>query len=113
MHFLALTSLVTLSAALQFPSWLPFVHSVDPQSVLNLPIQTQVLDRVAIIGAGAAGSSAAFWIGKANERYGLDIQVDVYEKSNKIGGRKYAAAVSIIFNVTRMDLSTFGDAGQI
>jgi len=44
--------------------------------------------RVAIIGAGAGGSSAAFWISKAKERYGFDVEVDVYEASNYIGGRK-------------------------
>jgi len=29
------------------------------------------LDRIAIIGAGAGGSSAAFWISKAKERFGI------------------------------------------
>jgi prenylcysteine oxidase / farnesylcysteine lyase len=43
--------------------------------------------RVAIIGAGAGGSSAAFWIAKAKERHGLDIAVDIYERSDYIGGR--------------------------
>ncbi|KAJ3575893.1 hypothetical protein NP233_g794 [Leucocoprinus birnbaumii] len=43
--------------------------------------------RVAIIGAGAGGSSAAFWISKAKERFGLDIDVDVYERNDYIGGR--------------------------
>jgi prenylcysteine oxidase/farnesylcysteine lyase len=33
---------------------------------------------VAIIGAGAGGSSAAFFISKAKERYGTDIDVHVY-----------------------------------
>ena len=43
--------------------------------------------RVAIIGAGAGGTSAAFWIAKAKERFGLDIEVDLYEKEDYIGGR--------------------------
>jgi hypothetical protein len=43
--------------------------------------------RIAIIGAGAGGSSAAFWISKAKERFGLDVQVDVYEAADYIGGR--------------------------
>lgn len=42
--------------------------------------------RVAVIGAGASGSSAAFWISKARDRYGVDVTVDVYEKSDYIGG---------------------------
>lgn len=44
--------------------------------------------RVAIIGAGAAGSSAAFWTSLAAERLGRNITVDVFERSNYIGGRK-------------------------
>lgn len=45
--------------------------------------------RIAIIGAGAGGSSAAFWISKAKERSGLDVEVDVYEGADYIGGRAY------------------------
>jgi hypothetical protein len=51
--------------------------------------------RVAIIGAGAGGSSAAFWIGKAKERYGLDIEVDVYERADYIGGRECFTSCTI------------------
>ncbi|KAI9428756.1 FAD/NAD(P)-binding domain-containing protein, partial [Russula earlei] len=47
--------------------------------------------RIAIIGAGAGGSSAAFWISKAKERYNLDVTVDVYERSDYIGGRSTTA----------------------
>jgi len=43
--------------------------------------------RLAIVGAGAAGSSAAFWISKAKERSGLKIDIDVYERNDYIGGR--------------------------
>jgi len=43
--------------------------------------------RVAIIGSGAAGSSAAFWVGKAKERFGLDVEIDVYDRESYIGGR--------------------------
>ncbi|KAI0318721.1 FAD/NAD-P-binding domain-containing protein [Amylostereum chailletii] len=43
--------------------------------------------RVAIVGAGAAGSSSAFWISKAKERFGLDVDIDIYERSDYIGGR--------------------------
>ncbi|KZS96897.1 FAD/NAD(P)-binding domain-containing protein, partial [Sistotremastrum niveocremeum HHB9708] len=42
---------------------------------------------VAIIGAGAAGSSAAFWIGKGRERLGVDVTADIYEAEGYIGGR--------------------------
>jgi prenylcysteine oxidase/farnesylcysteine lyase len=46
--------------------------------------------KVAIIGAGAGGSSAAYWIKRAKDRIapGTPIDVTVYEKSNYIGGRE-------------------------
>lgn len=81
MHLL---TLITLATAFQFPSWIPFVHSVDPQSILSIP--ASATERIAIVGAGAAGSSAAFWLAKARERYGLEVEVDVYEKSGLVGG---------------------------
>ncbi|KZV76911.1 FAD/NAD(P)-binding domain-containing protein [Peniophora sp. CONT] len=49
--------------------------------------QVQGPPRVAIIGAGAAGSSAAFFISKAKERFGMDVEVDVYEQNDYVGGR--------------------------
>ena len=60
--------------------------------------------RIAVIGAGAGGSSAAFWISKAKERSNLDVQVDVYEAEDYIGGRAsevcssrpYSIAYSVI-----------------
>lgn len=55
--------------------------------------------RIAIIGAGAAGSSAAFWIAKARERYGLDVEVDIYEKEGYIGGRECFSCLLIPFSV--------------
>ncbi|KAI0764680.1 FAD/NAD(P)-binding domain-containing protein [Fomes fomentarius] len=54
------------------------------------PLQSEqclLPNRIAIIGAGAAGTSAAFWIGKAAQRHGLALEVDVYERNDYIGGR--------------------------
>ncbi|KZT06641.1 FAD/NAD(P)-binding domain-containing protein [Laetiporus sulphureus 93-53] len=80
--------LVGHATAFQLPFNIPFlsnshgsVSSIDSLSVENPP------NKIAIIGAGAGGSSAAFWIAKAKQRFGLDVEVDVYEKSNYIGGR--------------------------
>lgn len=87
MHFL---TFVVVATAFQFPSWLPFVYSVDPQAVLNLPSPEPSSERIAIIGAGAAGSSAAFWLARAKERHGLDIEVDIFEKTGLVGGSEYA-----------------------
>lgn len=43
--------------------------------------------RIAIVGAGAGGTSAAFWIAKAKERFNLEVEIDVYESSDYVGGR--------------------------
>ncbi|KAF8710277.1 FAD NAD-P-binding protein, partial [Rhizoctonia solani] len=45
--------------------------------------------KVAIIGAGAAGSSAAFWLSRAKSRLGENITITIYEKSDYIGGRAW------------------------
>ena len=83
---------VTQVAALKLPFNIPFFSNNDQAPLIDinalLPSSTPP-NRVAIIGAGAAGSSAAFWIAKAKERFGLDIGVDVYEKNDYIGGRMF------------------------
>ncbi|KAI5123737.1 hypothetical protein M0805_000330 [Coniferiporia weirii] len=43
--------------------------------------------KIAIIGSGAGGSSAAFWAAKARMRSGVAVEVDVYERSSYAGGR--------------------------
>ncbi|KAJ3826223.1 Prenylcysteine lyase-domain-containing protein [Lentinula raphanica] len=84
MRSLLFLSLVSTSLALQLPFKVPFFQSTSPQED-DEPVRGT--PRVAIIGAGAAGSSAAFWISKAQERFGVDVEVDVYEKTSHIGGR--------------------------
>lgn len=88
----ALVFLPELTTAWSFPQIkLPFTRSGGSQ----VPLGTEPEElgglapvRIAIIGAGAAGSSSAFWISKARERHGADVVVDVYEQSDHIGGRK-------------------------
>ncbi|THH12832.1 hypothetical protein EW146_g7327 [Bondarzewia mesenterica] len=84
----ALLLLAGYSAAFQFP----FKLWPSPTSAPTPGPEPTVTDvpqssRIAIIGAGAGGSSAAFWISKAKERYGLDAGVDVYDRYGYIGGR--------------------------
>ncbi|KAL1664030.1 Prenylcysteine lyase-domain-containing protein [Schizophyllum commune] len=70
-------------SAFQLPFRVPFLSSnslVEPEAPSGIP-------RIAIIGAGAGGSSAAFWIAKAKERFGLEVEVDVYERESYVGGR--------------------------
>ena len=88
--YLLLSFLSAASLAFQFPFKVPFLDwnvsaGLVEETVLNNT------PRIAIIGAGAGGSSAAFWISKAKERYGVDVQVDVYEKENYIGGRTFCS----------------------
>ncbi len=70
--------------AFQFPFKVPFLQTdLTPEDVSG------ATPRIAIIGAGAGGSSAAFWISKAKERFGLNVEVDIYESAPYIGGREY------------------------
>ncbi|EKM53071.1 uncharacterized protein PHACADRAFT_259228 [Phanerochaete carnosa HHB-10118-sp] len=94
MHFsttlLATYGLLQVAAAFRLPFRLPWAHAHlnDGEQVpLALPTEESAVPRIAIVGAGAAGSSAAFWIGKAKERYGLDVEVDLFDSNGYIGGR--------------------------
>jgi predicted NAD/FAD-dependent oxidoreductase len=67
--------------AFQFPLSIPF---------LPLPWSSTPPHRIAIIGAGAGGSSAAFWLARAQNRtpeYSVDIEV--FEKETYVGGRAF------------------------
>jgi prenylcysteine oxidase / farnesylcysteine lyase len=79
---------VSFSRAFQFPFDVNGLHWLTrPQTPLSDPVPPRS-PRVAIIGAGAGGSSAAFWIAKAKERNNLDVSIDIYERNDYIGGRK-------------------------
>ena len=73
--------------ALSFPFSWPFLAQGSHPAPSSPPKDSYDPHKtIAIIGAGAGGSSAAFFISKAKERYGLDLDVHVYEKSNYVGG---------------------------
>ncbi|KAL4068392.1 Prenylcysteine lyase-domain-containing protein [Scleroderma yunnanense] len=69
----------------QLPFKIPFFKQKETLTALQL--EPDVIPRIAIIGAGAGGSSAAFWISKAKQRFGIDVEIDVYERASYIGGR--------------------------
>ena len=77
------------AVAFKLPFHLPWVNARtnDEQIPLALPVE-DAIPRIAIIGAGAGGSSAAFWISKAKERYGLDVEVDIFDSNSYVGGRE-------------------------
>ncbi|KAH9964500.1 hypothetical protein BC827DRAFT_1265775 [Russula dissimulans] len=68
-----------------FPRILGLPGPPKPIPTLDV-VPTSRLPSIVIIGAGAGGSSAAFWISKAKKRFGLDVGIDIYERSDYIGG---------------------------
>jgi len=64
-------------------------HQLFPKAhtVCNKPHGPTTL-RVAVIGAGAAGSSSAWWLHLAADRLGCPIEVEVFERADYIGGRR-------------------------
>ncbi|KAF8349812.1 Prenylcysteine lyase-domain-containing protein [Amanita rubescens] len=85
MRVIFLLHLLPLTLAFQFPFTVPGIFKVYPS--VPEPVTSPATPRIAIIGAGAGGASAAFWLSKAKERFGLDIGVDIYEQSSYVGGR--------------------------
>ncbi|KAJ7785934.1 Prenylcysteine lyase-domain-containing protein [Mycena metata] len=81
-------ALPVASGAFQLPFKVPFFNSSGQQQPLR---PTNTKPRIAIIGAGAGGSSAAWWISKAKERFGIDVEIDVYDKESYVGGRAQCA----------------------
>ncbi|KAG5339896.1 hypothetical protein C0989_003043 [Termitomyces sp. Mn162] len=73
--------------AFQLPFHLPFFTRNESLTKPTEHVVINDVPRVAVIGAGAGGSSAAFWISKAKERFNVSIEVDVFEKASYIGGR--------------------------
>ncbi|CAI6093489.1 unnamed protein product [Clonostachys chloroleuca] len=53
----------------------------------NQEAQVAGTKNIAIIGAGAAGSSAAYHLQKYAEQENINVNITVFEKSNRIGGR--------------------------
>jgi prenylcysteine oxidase / farnesylcysteine lyase len=87
--FPSLLIAASVSHAFQLPFNISSLWSQTPSfAPSSANIELPRSPRIAIIGAGASGSSAAFWIAKAKERYGLEVEVDIYERSDYIGGRK-------------------------
>ena len=78
--------LITTCYAFQLPFDFTFFrtkgYGIDPS------LNATSTPRIAIIGAGVGGTSAAFWISKAKERFGVEVEVDIYERQSRVGGRE-------------------------
>lgn len=87
---------VATAFKLPFDFRLPWVSAQlnNDEQVILAALPEEPSNRVAIIGAGAGGSAAAFWIGKAKERYGLDVDIDVFDSNSYIGGREFFSLLS-------------------
>ncbi|KAI3551390.1 prenylcysteine oxidase [Colletotrichum abscissum] len=72
-----------LSAVL---SALSLTQSV-PATELEQVVTENGVKQVAIIGAGAGGSSAAYYLQKFAEAEGLPVNITVFEKTDRVGGR--------------------------
>ncbi|KAF8167814.1 Prenylcysteine lyase-domain-containing protein [Crassisporium funariophilum] len=86
------TALLLLPSTLAFEFPFNLANFFKPTNIVGAITHTEhvpasTTPRIAIIGAGAGGSSAAFWIFQAKNRFGIDVKVDVYESRNYIGGR--------------------------
>ncbi|KAK6536375.1 hypothetical protein TWF281_000614 [Arthrobotrys megalospora] len=49
--------------------------------------ESQAVKRVAVIGAGAAGSSAAYYLNEYADKHDFKVNITVYERNNYVGGR--------------------------
>lgn len=85
-----LSLFLTHADAFKISSAIDWLYSSTSTSTTSHAVSHEVVPhKVAIIGAGAAGSSSAFWIAKAKARANVAVEVDVYEKEGHVGGRKY------------------------
>ena len=83
-----------LSLPFRLPSWLWFGSRGNALTIDSGMPWYNASKTVAIIGAGAGGSSTAFFIAKAKQRYGVDIDIHIYDKNELVGGGKLIVAPS-------------------
>lgn len=100
--FTILSLSTTLSSSqLLFPQQQPFLPP-SPSSTPTNPL------RIAIIGAGAAGSSSAYFLSHFHNLPGLNLStsVDIFDKNNYVGGR------STVIWPWRDHVEGFGRSGE-
>lgn len=91
MKYVTVLFLISGIVAFEIPFFVPkfLKHKASASTVERTEVaDVPITPRIAIVGAGAGGSSAAFWISKAKSRFGLGVDIDVYDRNDYIGGRK-------------------------
>ena len=88
-----------LSLPFRLPSWLRFGSSSNALTIDSGKPWYNASKTVAIIGAGAGGSSTAFFIAKAKQRYGVDIDIHIYDKNELVGGGELSFIPSRVLEI--------------
>ena len=83
-----------LSLPFRLPSWLWYGSTSNALTIDSGKPWYNASKTVAIIGAGAGGSSTAFFIAKAKQIYGVDIDIHIYDKNEFVGGGELSLAAS-------------------
>ena len=83
-----------LSLPFRLPSWLWYGSTSNALTIDSGKPWYNASKTVAIIGAGAGGSSTAFFIAKAKQRYGVDIDIHIYDKNEFVGGGELSLVAS-------------------
>ncbi|KAK2064398.1 prenylcysteine oxidase [Colletotrichum caudatum] len=100
-----------LSAVL---SALSLTHSAAPPTEAELVTVESNVNQVAIIGAGAGGSSTAYYLQKFADAEGLPVNITVFEKTDRIGGRTLTVdAYSNPLEPVELGASIFIEANHI
>ncbi|KAI1807477.1 prenylcysteine oxidase [Daldinia bambusicola] len=77
-------------------------------------IKSRDVKQVAIIGAGAAGSSTAYHLHKYAQEEGIDVNITIFEKTNHIGGRTLTVnAYDDPLNPVELGASIFVEVNRI
>lgn len=95
-----------LSLPFRLPSWLWFGSSSNALTIDSGKAWYNASKTVAIVGAGAGGSSTAFFIAKAKQRYGVDVDIHIYDQNEFVGGGECLFASPRKFESSKVSKTT-------
>ncbi|KAI3395063.1 hypothetical protein diail_1820 [Diaporthe ilicicola] len=92
----------------------PGVDNKDASQSVFIDDAASNVRQVAIIGAGAAGSSAAYHLSKYASEAGVEVNITIFEKTDRIGGRTLTVdAYGIPSEAVEVGASIFVDVNKI